>query len=100
MMNPDFAALGFGPDVQRLTNVDFNALTDSGIYMVMRAGSVNGPTGDGASQGLTHVISSTWASTYIRQVFYATSNADVWLQLVRRGCVTLSKSSNNGVKNA
>lgn len=79
MLVTDVTQLGFGPDTPSLTNIDFNSLTTSGVYMVMNTGTTNGPYADGSSGGLTHVMRSQGGTnTYIRQVWYSVSNPEIW----------------------
>jgi hypothetical protein len=73
---------GFGPVVPEKSNVDFNNLTDNGIFYVQDTGTTNGPKADGASGGLVQVIKST---SYTRQVWRSYNSLEVWERYLLSG---------------
>lgn len=73
---------GFGPQVPTKSNVNFNNLTDNGIFYVQNTGTTNGPKADGASGGLVQVIKST---DYTRQVWRSYNSLEVWERYLLSG---------------
>lgn len=76
LLNDGPGALGFGPNAVVKNNQNYNDLKDNGVFLVAATGSTNGPKGNGVG-GIVHVI-RTPNSTYIRQMYYATTTAEVW----------------------
>lgn len=67
---------GFGPQAAGKTNVDFNTLTEGGIYSVLAAGSSNGPYGTGANAGYLHVLRTPGGS--VRQIWRDYDGMEIW----------------------
>lgn len=72
---------GFGPAAAAKTTVNFNFLTDDGVYLVPGGPDTNGPKGDGASGGLVQVIKSPSAPGYVRQIWFDPTTAEIWTRV-------------------
>ena len=67
---------GFGPVAVGRTDVDFNSMTEGGIYSVPAAGSSNGPYGTGANAGYLQVMRTPGGS--VRQIWRDYDGMEIW----------------------
>lgn len=67
---------GFGPAAAGRTNVDFNTMTEGGVYPVPAADSSNGPYGTGANAGFLHVLKTPGGA--VRQIWRDYDILEIW----------------------